>query len=226
MKRLVIGALMIGAMAGLLAAQGNLLGPVVVLSAGGAVLVPGAPSQSWWDEPSCGRQEQAARRRENGLSYRAYACDPFYARNDGEGNQANVTLATPQGVATPPLAPPPLPLPVRSEMREYHWPSSASNSSATTFSLVSKDGRVESAAMVWVQDDALYYVTPDGRNGSMPIDSIDREASRRRNEDRPISWLPTEDRTKTSANFAGCTADHSRSCAMASSAPRLETTAR
>jgi hypothetical protein len=47
--------------------------------------------------------------------------------------------------------------------------------------------------MVWVQDDAVCFVSPDGSQGRMPIDSIDRKATRQRNAEKQLNfWLPSE----------------------------------
>ena len=185
MKRLLIGAIMIGAVAGQLAAQANLSGGVVVLSFGG-LLVPGTSSLNFWSDPPCDRPAQAGRHGDKGFPYWGYACDPSYA-----GPAPSVTVAIPQ-VAAPPVPPPPAPT-IRPEVREYNWPSFSSDSSATTFSIISKDGRVQSASMVWVQDDAVCYATPDGGQDRMPIDSIDRKATRQRNADQQLNWLPAGD---------------------------------
>jgi len=171
--------MMIGAIAGQLVAQSNLSGGVMVLSPGGGVLVLG------WEDPSCGRQAQAAHNADKRFPYWGYACDPLYAGNNGVGYPAlSVTVAIPQVLAPPPPAPI-----VRPEVREYHWPSSGSDSNATTFSIVSRDGRVESASMVWVQDNAVCFVTPDGDQGRIPLDSIDRKATRQRNAEKQTELL-------------------------------------
>lgn len=198
MKTLLIGAVMIGAIAGQLAAQANLSGGLAVLSPGGAVLVPGPSSSIWWDDPSCGRQAQVANHGDRAFRYWGYACDPFYGDNGYP--TPGVTLATPQVVA--PLQPVPAPAPpARSELREYHWPSSGSNSTTATFSIVGKDGRVESASMVWVQDNTLCYIAPDGSEGRIPIDAVDRNATHQRNAEKQVSfWLPAESQTGNTAD--------------------------
>ena len=159
MKRLVIGAVMIGAMAGQLSAQ--------------------------WGYPSCGRRHGY-----NSFPYWGFACDPFYARNNGDGYPApSVTVAIPQVVAALPARPPEPP--IRPEVHEYNWPPSPSDFSAARFSIVFKDGRVQAAIAVWVQDDALCYITPDGSEGRVPIHSIDRQATRQRNAEKQLNiWLP------------------------------------
>ena len=189
MKRLLIGAVMIGGIVGQLAAQPT-PGSVVVISAGGAELLPGSPNLSWWDAPPCGRP--AGRNGDKGFGYWGYACDPFYAGNNSNGYPApSVTVAIPQIVAD--LTPRPPEPQIRPEIHEYHWPSSPSDSSAASFSIVSKDGRVQSAIALWVQDDALHYVTPDGSESRMPIDSIDRQATRQRNAEKQLNiCLPAD----------------------------------
>jgi hypothetical protein len=168
MKRLLIGAVMIGGMVGHLAAN-----------------------SIWSPEPPCGRRPEPPG--DNGYPSWGHACDPLYAGNNGNGYLApSVTVAIPQVVAAPPPARPSEP-PIRPEVHEYHWPSSHSDSSATAFSIVSKDGRVQSATAVWVQDDALCYVTPDGSESRMPIDSIDRQATRQRNAEKQLNiCLPAD----------------------------------
>ena len=129
---------------------------------------------------------------DKGFGYWGYACDPLYADNNGNGYPApSVTVAIPQVVAALPARPPELP--IRPEVHEYNWPSSPSDSSAASFSIVSKDGRVQSATAVWVQDDTLRYVTPDGSESRMPIDSIDRQATRQRNAEKQLNiCLPAD----------------------------------
>jgi hypothetical protein len=190
MKRLLIGAVMIGGIAGQLAAQPNSPGSVVVISAGGAELLLGSPNLSWWDNPSCGRP--AGRNGDKGFGYWGYACDPLYANNNVNGYPApSVTVAIPQVVAALPARPPEPP--IRPEVHEYNWPSSPSDSSAASFSIVSKDGRVQSAIAVWAQDDTLCYVTPDGSESRMPIDSIDRQATLQRNVEKQLNiCLPAD----------------------------------
>jgi hypothetical protein len=48
--------------------------------------------------------------------------------------------------------------------------------------------------MVWIQDDAICYAKPDGGQGQMSIDSIDRKATRQRNAEKQLNfWLPAGD---------------------------------
>ena len=180
---------MIGGIAGQLAAQPNSPGSVVVISAGGPEILLGSPNLSSWDAPPCGRP--TGRNGDNGFGYWGYACDPFYG-NNGNGYPApSVTVAIPHVVAALPARPPEPP--IRPEVHEYNWPSSPSDSSAASFSIVSKDGGVQSATAVWVEDDALRYVKPDGSESRMPIDSIDRQATRQRNAEKQLNiCLPAD----------------------------------
>jgi hypothetical protein len=85
------------------------------------------------------------------------------------------------------MPPPPPPPPARPEIRDYHWPASTNDSTATTFSIVSKDHRVRSAIAVWVQGGLLCYTAPDGSSGRVPLDEIDRDATRRSNAEKRLS---------------------------------------
>src|SRR5581483_11374226 len=116
--------------------------------------------------------------------------DPFYA-----GSYENYPLPTPPSIVVlipqfqlpPPPGPPPAP--IRPQTQEYKWPASASggDSGATAFSIVSKDQRVRSAIAVWVQNRNLCYVAPDGSNGRIPLNEVDREATRRRNAEKQLN---------------------------------------
>jgi hypothetical protein len=111
MKRFLIGAVMIGAMAAQVAA-----GP-----GSSAVVVVVVPGPSWgWVDLSC--DGQSGRR----FPSQAYACDPLYGGNNRTNYPApSVIVAMPRVVAPPAPAPTALPaLEVRPVIREYHWPSS------------------------------------------------------------------------------------------------------
>ena len=191
MKALIIAAVMLGTVNGRLPAQPNPPGSVMVPSLGGNVLVLGNSSQSWWGDPSCGTR--AGRPADGGYPYWGYACDPFYSGNNVSDYQPPAVLIGIPVVASPVLPPPPAPAPAfRSQVHEYHWP--ASGNGAANFSIVSKDKRVQPATMVWVQDNALWYITPGGSEARIPLDSIDRQATRLRNAEKHLSfWLPGKD---------------------------------
>ena len=112
MKRFLIGAVMIGAMAGQVAAEPGSSAIVVV------VVVPG-PSLGWVDLVCDG---QSGRR----FPSQAYACDPLYGGNNRTNYPAPIMIvAKPQVVAHAAPAPTASPAPeVRPVRREYHWQSS------------------------------------------------------------------------------------------------------
>jgi len=125
--------------------------------------------------------------------------DPFYADDagyygDGGGYQPqaspSVVVVMPQMPL--PLMPPPPALPIRPEIREYNWPDSGNASTAATFTIVSKDRKIDSAIAVWVQKNIVFYITPNGRDGWIPLASIDREATRQQNAKKQLTtpWLP------------------------------------
>jgi hypothetical protein len=88
---------------------------------------------------------------------------------------------------TPPVPPSP---PARSVIREYNWPGSTSHS-ASTISLVAKDGTVRLAMAVWTEDGVVHYTGRDGTVGRLPLDSINREATARTNAEGQVTlWLP------------------------------------
>jgi hypothetical protein len=76
---------------------------------------------------------------------------------------------------------------VTPQIHEYPAPAAPSSESApATFAIVLKNGSTLSATAVTVQDSALQIVDPDGEHRRVPLDSIDREATRRRNAERNL----------------------------------------
>ena len=108
----------------------------------------------------------------------------------GDGFQAqpppSMIVVMPQVEQPPPPVPPP---PVRSEIHEYHWPSSSGDSNGRAFSIVRKGHGVQSAIAVWVQGRFLCYTAPNGSSGRVAIDEVDREATRRINAEKQL-YLP------------------------------------
>jgi hypothetical protein len=99
-----------------------------------------------------------------------------------------VILVTPPQPQPPP---PPAAEPVRPVIHEYRWPDSASAPAA--FSVVAKDGTVRFALAVWIQDGTLHYVAKDGKQERLPLDAVDRAATRQLNAERRLHlWLPGE----------------------------------
>jgi hypothetical protein len=166
-------------------------GNVVVPPIGSAVppLGPGSPTLP--AHPWAWRQ---GLQRDNGfnfpsLGYTSYF-DPFYTSTNQMQPSPSIIVVMPQMELPPPPAPPPPP--IQPQTREYNWPASSGGSAATSFSIVTKDQKVASAVAVWVQNNQLCYTAPEGSAGCMPIDSVDREATRRRNaEMQLILWLPS-----------------------------------
>jgi hypothetical protein len=215
MKGLLIGAVIIGAIVGQLAAQGlNAMETagaayfpayaprtVVALPVGYAVPTLVISNPLRWGQSS---GSPAGRHGDSGYHDWGYASDPFfYPENYGDAYPVLTSAIVAMPVMQKADAPPP-PTPARPQMLEYHWPSSDSGSSATTYSIVSKDGRVLLAAAVWVKDNALCYYTPDHSTGRIRIDSIDRQATRQRNGQQQLNlWLPPERQTDLSLTSDG-----------------------
>jgi hypothetical protein len=76
---------------------------------------------------------------------------------------------------------------VTPEIHEYSAPAApSSETEPATFAIVLKDGKMLSAAAVTVQGSALQIVDPDGEHQRVPLDTIDRETTRRRNAERNL----------------------------------------
>jgi hypothetical protein len=89
-----------------------------------------------------------------------------------------------------PPPPPPLPTPA---LHEYSWPNSADESGAV-FSIASKNGQIQSASTIWVQDDRLRFVKPDGGGGRLLLSEVDLQSTTRINSEKKLKLrLPTQD---------------------------------
>jgi hypothetical protein len=76
---------------------------------------------------------------------------------------------------------------VTPQIREYPSPGAPPGEGApATFAIVLKNGSKLSATAATVQGSALQIVDPDGEHHRVPLDSIDREATRRRNAERNL----------------------------------------
>ena len=76
---------------------------------------------------------------------------------------------------------------VTPEIHEYPAPAApSSGAEPATFAIVLKDGSALSASAVTVQGSALQIVDPDGQHRRVSLDTIDREATRRRNAERNL----------------------------------------
>jgi hypothetical protein len=118
-------------------------------------------------------------------------------RDEGyyDSGSQNPMIVMPQESYGPTVvqAPPP---PVRPELHEYNWPESETNTVAT-FTIIGKSGSAHSAIAVWVQGDAVRYITPDGTGGRLPLDSVNREATRSANAAKHLTLsLPAASRQR------------------------------
>ena len=78
---------------------------------------------------------------------------------------------------------------VRAEIHEYQPTATAEpvpTEEQPAFAIVLKDGSVQSAVAVAVQDEVLHYVDPDGQHRRVSLDSVDRQATRRVNRERKL----------------------------------------
>jgi len=92
-----------------------------------------------------------------------------------------------QQFAPPPAVAAEEPPAVTPQIREYPSPEAPSPATEpATFAIVLKDGKVLSAAAVTAQNKVLQIVDPDGLHQRVLLDSIDREATRRRNAERNL----------------------------------------
>jgi hypothetical protein len=114
-----------------------------------------------------------------GASYPAFSGTYAPDTSPAQSNGGLVILMMPPA-AQPAPEPPPPPAPIRSQLREYSWPPSSSDS-ASAFAIVLKDGTVRRASVLCWQDSVLSYVAPDGASGAVEASAIDREATRRAN---------------------------------------------
>ena len=87
------------------------------------------------------------------------------------------------------IVPQPYIEPSKPEIYEYNLPSapvSKADDEQQMFAIVLRDGTVDSAIGVTVQNDLLHLVEPDGGHRSIALDAIDREATRRINRERKL----------------------------------------
>jgi len=130
---------------------------------------------------------------------------PYYDENGYLGNYSEAGFHFPTkvsvgiGVFWPevPAVPPSPPQPMRSELREYHWPGSTGNRTVA-FSIVGNDATVHPAIAVWVQDSMVCFTTTGGAGGQLPLAAVDRERTRRANAEQHLT-LPLPAETRKSA---------------------------
>lgn len=92
-----------------------------------------------------------------------------------------------QQFTAPPAAPVAQEQPVTPQIHEYPAPAAPPpGAEQATFAIMLKDGSSYSATAVMVQGKELQIVDPDGGHRRIPLDSIDRDATRRRNAERNL----------------------------------------
>ena len=87
---------------------------------------------------------------------------------------------------------------VRPEIHDYKEPPPAvaaappgANTEGATFMIALNDGSRKSANAVWVQNGALHYVDTEDRHHQVPLQSVDRQSTRKLNRERKLDfWLP------------------------------------
>jgi hypothetical protein len=70
------------------------------------------------------------------------------------------------------------------EVHEYNWPESGDASA--TLAIVAKDGSVRKAIAVWLEENAVHYITPEDATERIGLDSIDLPATRRVNAEKHL----------------------------------------
>jgi hypothetical protein len=111
------------------------------------------------------------------------------ARYGDDGYQSPMIVSPEEERCGPVIIQPPPP-PVRPELREYKWPDSSVDTAAA-FVLMAADGSVHSAIAVWVQDNTINYITPEGAGGRLGLHSVNREGTRLANAAKHLTlWLP------------------------------------
>ena|SRR5690349_20945501 len=116
---------------------------------------------------------------------------PYYPAAYYPGPYSDLAQPSPSVTIIQQFAPPPVAAvepPVTAHIQEYS-PSAvapAPGSEPAMFAIVFKDGSVLPAAAVMTQGDALQIVDADGQHRRIPLSSIDRDATRRRNAERNL----------------------------------------
>lgn len=110
----------------------------------------------------------------------------YYPWANGYQASPNVVVVAPQAQAAPPVPPSP-PQPVRPEIHEYKQPPEAASDPAATFVIVANNGAVTQATAVWVEGGSVHFFTPDGDGGSLPLSSVNRQATREANDRKGLT---------------------------------------
>jgi len=143
------------------------------------------PPLSGSPRPQFAQQQRAAQR---GLRSPVLYSLPYYPADYGAPDvPAGPGVTIIQQFGAPPAPAAAEQPPVTPEIHEYSAPvAPASATEPATFAIVLKDGRTLSATAVTIQGSALQMVEPDGEHRRVPLDSIDREVTRRRNAERNL----------------------------------------
>ena len=114
------------------------------------------------------------------------AFDGYAQPGDYDFNYQNPIVSVPEQESCGPVTIQPPPPPVRPEINEYKWPAS-SGDTAATFVLLLTDGSVRPAIAVWIQDNAVHYITPEGTGGRLDLYYVNREGTRMANAARHLA---------------------------------------
>lgn len=141
------------------------------------------PSSGWGNGKPAYGHTRHPRAWNQPFSPTGYFDSAYASAEPADGSDAGTPtvywMVQPAAPPTPEPAPVAAP-PVRSEMREYSWPSS-STAPSPAYSIVLKDGTVRVAIALCRQESRLTYVTPGGWGGEVEFSDVDRDATRRAN---------------------------------------------
>jgi hypothetical protein len=118
----------------------------------------------------------------------ADAFDDYTQPGDYDVNYQNPIVSMPEQQSCEPVTIQPPSPPVRPEINEYKWPAS-SGDTAATFVLLLTDGSVRQAIAVWVQNNAVHYIRPEGTGGRVDLHYINREGTRMANAARHLALV-------------------------------------
>lgn len=62
------------------------------------------------------------------------------------------------------------------------------NQAPVIYLIAFKDGSIRSASAYWAEENTLHYITTEHRRERAPLDSVDRDLSRRLNRERNIDF--------------------------------------
>jgi hypothetical protein len=81
----------------------------------------------------------------------------------------------------------------------------------TAYLIAFKNSEVSQAQQYWVSGNTLYYVTPDHRQRTAPLDSVDRALSQMLNSEQDVAFYLPAGRATVQARLARTTGSASRS---------------